>query len=145
MTTRRSLIKGIGMLLGVVPATYLVFWAVLFGVSAIVFVIAPPEDMNGVALLRAVSMLLASVAAVVGYVALLRAVNGVRTSRVAIGLMLGIAANAYGVVMMFDLNAYAMRDWSTWFWFGSPSVVASAYLVSCAVHGRHRSTRGPAL
>lgn len=53
--------------------------------------------------------------------------------------MLGIAANAYGIYLMYDINAYAMRQWSTWFWFVSPIVVAAAHLGLYVVTARRPS------
>jgi hypothetical protein len=127
---------------GVVPATYLVFWAVIFGLGAIVVLIAPPLETGSSQIVawKVALMLLATASAVLGYAALLRAASGTKTPRVAIGLTLGIAANAYGIFLMFDINAYAMRQWSTWFWFISPIVVGLVHLVSYVVRAGHPST-----
>ena len=139
MPIRPAVIKVLTFAFGVVPATYLVFWAVTFGLGTIVALIAPPGSGQLVAW-KVGRMLLAAAAAVLGYAALLRAARGTQTPRVAIGLILGIAANSYGVFLMFDLNAYAMRQWSTWFWFVSPIVVGLLHLTSQAVRAGHQST-----
>ena len=121
--------------LGVLPATYLVFWAVILGLGTIIALIAPPIETGSSQVVpwKVVLMLSAAAAAVLGYAALLRAATGTRSPHVAIGLILGIAANAYGVFLMFDINAYAMSQWSTWFWFASPIVVGLLHLLSYVV------------
>ena len=94
---RRRLAVAVSVLFGVVPATYLVFWAVFFGVAAAVFAIVSPMELIetdvGVDWWRVVLTLLAAPAAVAGYVALLFAAKSVTSRRVALGLALGIAAN----------------------------------------------------
>jgi hypothetical protein len=131
---RRQFAVAVGVLFGLLPATYLLFWAVSFGVALLVLAIGPPAELSEIDVAahrwRLMLMLLAPLAAVAGYVALLSAVRGVTSRRVAIGLALGIAANVYAIVLMWDLDSYAMRQWSTWYWFASPIIVAAGHLVA---------------
>jgi hypothetical protein len=142
MSIRAALIMVLTFVFGIVPATYLVFWASIFGLFAIVALIVPPVETGGSSVVpwKVALMLMAAGAAVAGYAALWRSMSGA-TSRVANGLMLGIAANAYGIYLMYDINAYAMRQWSTWVWFVSPIVVAAAHLGLYVVSARRPSPR----
>jgi hypothetical protein len=132
---RRSLIISATVLFGVVPATYLLLWVVLFVVAALA---GPPDDLEIEATIvwwRVVAFFLAAAAAVVGYIALLLAARGVRTPRVIIGLALGIAANVYGIFMAWDLNSYGVRQ--DWYWFVSPSAVAVLHVAAYFMRDRN--------
>ena len=126
---------------GVVPATYLVFWAAMlllavpFGLS---MNLAPADTQM---LAKLTWLILAGVSGVVGYHALLRAARGVRTPRVVHGLLLGIAANAYGIYLAWDLNSYAMRQWSTWCWFVSPMIVGLCHVGAYYIGGQRSDRR----
>jgi hypothetical protein len=132
---RRSLITGATVLFGVVPATYLLLWVVLFVVAALA---GPPDDLEIEATIlwwRVVALFLAAAAAVVGYIALLFAAGNIRTPRVAIGLALGVAANVYGIFMAWDLNSYGVRQ--DWYWFAAPIAVAVLHLGAYFIHDRN--------
>ena len=138
---RRWLVTSANILFGVVPATYLFLWIVFFMLVAVGVSLAAlvglMEDFDAPLVpWRVTLFFLVGTAAVAGYLALLSAVKGVKTPRVVIGLVLGIAANVCAIPMAWDLNPYAMRQWFDWYWFGSPIVVALAHVVTYFVRTR---------
>ena len=129
------------MLFGVVPATFLFLWIVFFMVAGVGGFLAEflglMEDIDATIVPWKVALFfLAGTAAVVGYVALLSAVKGVRTPRVAVGLVIGIAANVYAIPLILDLNPNALKGWFEWYWVGSPIIVALAHVVTYFVSAR---------
>ena len=88
-------------------------------------------------------MLFAGLAGVAGYAALVSAARGIVTRRVVTGLLLGIVANVYGIWLVRDINSGAMRDWTTWYWLGSPILVALAHVMAYIVMGRRSSVHLP--
>ena len=143
---RRGLVRGASVLFGVVPATYLFLWVVFFMVAGLGGMLAELvgliDDIDATIVPWTVALFfLAGTAGVVGYVALLSAVKGVRTPRVVVGLVLGIAANVYAIPLVLDLNPNAMTGWFDWYWVGSPIVVALAHVVTYFVSARSRRRR----
>ena len=127
---RRWIAISAGIVFGVVPATFLLLWVVVFLVAAFA---GSPEGVEvdvTIVWWRVALFFLTAGGTVVGYVALLLAVKGPTTHRNVIGLLVGVAANLYGIRMAWDLNSYAMSQWSNWYWFASPIVVALAYVLS---------------
>lgn len=47
MSIRTAVIMVLTFVFGIVPATYLVFWALIFGFGTIVFLIVPPVETGG--------------------------------------------------------------------------------------------------
>ena len=127
----RWLVTSANLVFGLVPATFLLFWIVLFMLAVPFALMNPPKHTDTTLVAwKVIVLFLAGTAAVIGYAALHSAVKGVKTPRVVVGLMLGIAANVYAIHMILDINRNAMREWSDWYWFGSPIVVASAHVAA---------------
>jgi hypothetical protein len=133
------LIRAVSFVFGVLPATYLAFWAAMLLLAVPFAMLSVPLDAEMLA--KTTWPMLGATCGIVGYVSLFRAVlGGVMTSRVAQGLLLGIAANAYGFYLVFDLSSYAMRQWSDWCWLASPTIVA-LWHVGAFYIGRRRFDR----
>lgn len=144
---KQWIVVGATIVFGVVPATFLLLWVVVFLLAA---VSGPLEGIQvDVAIVwwRVVLFVLTAAAAIAGYVALIGVVRGSTTLWTVTGLLAGVAANLNGIQMAWDLNSYAMKQWPIWYWFVSPIVVAlvhvAAYFVQRRRHGR-RSDEGRA-
>lgn len=124
------------MIFGVVPATFLLLWVVVFLLAALAGQLEGIQVDVAIVWWRVALFFLTAAAAIVGYVALIRAVRGHTTPWTVMGLLAGVAANLHGIRMAWDLNSYAMKQWSIWYWFGSPIVVALVYVAAYFVQRR---------
>jgi hypothetical protein len=140
---KRRIVVGATIIFGIVPATFLLLWVVVFLLAALA---GPFEDIEvevTIVWWRVALFFLTAAAAIIGYVALLHVLRRPTTLWTVMGLLAGVAANLHGIQMAWDLNSYAMKQWSMWYWFISPMVVALAYIAAYLVQrGRHGGRTG---
>ena len=111
------------VLLGIVPATFSLLANALYYVRGVT---AIPEGVRvNVAWGEITLLCLIGIAGVIGYVALFFAARRRMSGRVAVGLLLGVAAMAYAIAL--GLTPY---------WLGSPVIVGLAHAVSHLIRRR---------
>ena len=122
---RRWFVPLATVLFGIVPATVSLLANALYYVRGVT---AIPEGVKvNVAWGEIALLCLIGIAGVIGYVALFFAARRRMSGRVAVGLLLGVAAMVYAIAL--GLTPY---------WLGSPAVVGLAHAVSHFIHQRRQ-------
>jgi hypothetical protein len=128
MSVRAALIMVLTFVFGIVPATALVFFALMLA-SAGVSVVFSGND-AGLALLGVVSVA-AAVLSLYGYAALFHAAGDAVTPKVARWLGAGIVANVIGIGVLVKEREWF--DLGFWLFLCAPLVVGCAHLIRFAV------------
>lgn len=109
---------------GIVPATMLVFWAVIMGVVGVggLFLVGHPGSA-----LMGLLLIATAVLAVYGYAALFFAAGDAVTPKVARWLCGGVVANAIGIGLLGEQMPWFKTD--DWVLLTAPLIVGCAHLV----------------
>src|SRR5262245_8714058 len=121
---------------GVVPATYLVFWAGLFLLMTPFMLVELPPPLTFATIGKVVAFMSAGAGGVVGYGALIYTARGIVTRRVVAALLVGIAANGFGICLLLDFNPRApLREWGVWYFYVAPIIVAIWHIGAYCLRG----------
>ena len=114
------------VLLGIVPATFVLLANALYYLSGVMAI--PDGAAVNVVWGEIVLLCLMGAAGVVGYIALVFAARARVSGLVAIGLLLGVAALVYAIVLGL-----------TPLWLGTPAIVGLVHAASYLIRRRRRS------
>ena len=134
-TGLRRLQVTLTLVLGVLPATLLVIFAVTFAIAGVsTWVDDPPAN-----LFRSLIAVPMGAMGVAGYVALLSAAARPVTGRVALGLLAGVFANLYAIYLVStDFERSALDDWYLYF---PPLLIACGHLLQYVVQRANKVKR----
>jgi Na+/glutamate symporter len=128
MPIRAAVIMVTTFVFGIVPATLLVFYALLIGAAGMSMLFVVPDARGA---LLCVLLVAAAVMALIGYVALFHAAGDAVTARVAWWLGAGMVANVVGIGLApGQLRWFGPDDG---FCFFAPLAVGGAHLVRFAI------------
>ncbi|HEX6996566.1 MAG TPA: hypothetical protein VF322_00375 [Gammaproteobacteria bacterium] len=131
-----ALIMVVTFVFGIVPATFLLAFALLSGVVGLVAVASSVWVGAPGMLLRGLVFIPATVMAVYGYKGLFFAAGQLVTPRVARWLFAGIIATVAYIGFLAAEPAYQVLD--AWYFYFSPTIVGAAHLVGFLVRSRQR-------